>query len=210
MPQVIDAKALVQNKKRLPTEAFFVDTNVVIAYADPFSRSLEPKYRELYSHVAEVMHYIKSSGTHCFCTSTVVWEYYVYIQRGFFSIYNYNTGKIHFDSDAFKHQRDVDLKFRESWALHLKKFKKIFSKTFEVCDRVENWLDIINRFDGMQVDWGDQVILQQMMSTEKNRHCIFSNDGDFYKFPEEFYLLTTNNKIVEKARVDGRLLKLDK
>ena len=208
MPQVIDADALVQNKKRLPTEAFFVDTNVVIAYADPFSRSLYPTYRELYSHVAEVMHYIKSYGTHCFCTSTVVWEYYVYIQRGFFSIHN--AGKIPFNSDSFKHQRDVDLKFGESWALHLKKFRRIFSKNFEIRDRIESWLEIINNFEGLQVDWGDQVIMQQMMIAEKNQHCIFSNDGDFYKFPEEFYLLTTNNKIIEKARDDGRLLKLDK
>lgn len=54
MAIVIDALSLVRTNKRLPTEAFFVDTNVVIAFADPFSRSIELRYATLNAEITKI------------------------------------------------------------------------------------------------------------------------------------------------------------
>lgn len=63
----------------------------------------------------------------------------------------------------------------------------------------------MNTFDGMSVDFGDHVLFNTVMSLEKTMHYIFSNDSDFYSFPEDFFLLTTNQKILNQAKSDKRL-----
>ncbi len=43
MALIIDALDTVKNKRRLPTEAFFVDTNIIINFKDPFGASYKDK-----------------------------------------------------------------------------------------------------------------------------------------------------------------------
>ena len=63
MAIVIDGLNLVESKRRLPTEAFFVDTNVVIDFKDPFGRTNdEPYFEKRHEDASRVVSYLLSSS----------------------------------------------------------------------------------------------------------------------------------------------------
>ncbi|MBI3193655.1 MAG: hypothetical protein HYZ34_04190 [Ignavibacteriae bacterium] len=205
MAIVIDALKSVREKKRLPTEAFFVDTNIVIAYKDPFGRSLDSKYATENEQVTEVVRRLKSFSLISFSTISVALEYFKHIQVGFF--YKMHTGeKINYTTEQFKKLRESNIEFMNGWDLQLKLFNKLFVKVFppyQLGIPIEN---LIQNFRGSQVDFGDHLLFSVMMSCKPEQHCVFSNDSDFYSFEENFYLLTTNKRIIEQASKEEKLL----
>ena len=203
MAIVIDGLNLVESKRRLPTEAFFVDTNVVIDFKDPFGRTNdEPYFEKRHEDASRVVSYLKSSGVIAFATLGVVLEYYKNVQTGF---YLARTGKAKFDTRDFKIRRDSDQDFMASWDLQMKALKKTFTRNFPLYDESPNAMETVSSFKGGSVDFGDHLLYETAMKAPQNRRCVFSNDGDFYTFPDELCLLTTNKEIVRSAEKDGKL-----
>lgn len=88
-------------------EAFFVDTNIIIAFEDPFGRSIDnPSIAKRNEEISRIVLYLKSLTFKGYTTITVALEYYKHIQVGFFNVH---TDREHFDSEQFKRLRDSDL-----------------------------------------------------------------------------------------------------
>jgi len=205
MAIVIDALDLVRNKKRLPREAFFVDTNILVDFIDPFSRSTtDPRLAARNVELAEVIHPLKSWGSKSLSTASVALEYYKYIQVGFYKI---ETGKDRLDTEDFKRLRDGDLDFMTRWDHQLKVFKRLFSKTFPLLDVTLTLADVLSTFEGSKVDFGDHLLFKATLASDPKLRCVFSNDADFYSFSGEIYLLTTNRRVIAKAASESKLLK---
>jgi len=66
--------------------------------------------------------------------------------------------------------------------------------------------DVLPTFEGSKVDFGDYLLFKVTLASDSKLRCIFSNDADFYAFPNEIYLLTTNAKIIRAAKQDSKLL----
>lgn len=201
MAIVIDAVQLVRDKKRLPKEAFFVDTNVVLDYVDPFSRSLElDSVARPNARVREVMSYLKSHQR-VYSTVGVALEYYKHIQVGFYQV---QTGKI-FQADDFKMLRNNDVEFINRWDGQIKAFKKVFTKNFPLYDAQVPVAELVSDFQGGACDFGDHVLCKSVLQCDDKLRCIFSNDSDFYSFPDNLLLLTTSQSIIKQAREHGNL-----
>ncbi|MDP1676383.1 MAG: hypothetical protein Q8L88_05900 [Bacteroidota bacterium] len=203
MAIVIDAMSIVENKKRLPCEAFFVDTNILIDYKDPFSTSLEDRRIALLNaELSKVLHYLKSLSLVSHTTVSVAVEYYKHLQVGY---YRTQTGSLKFETNEFKKQRANDIAFFTGWDLQIKTFKKLFIKNFPIHFDSTFTPDILETFEGSKVDFGDHLLYNYMISCPEALRCIFTNDSDFYSYEGEFYLLTTNKKIISQARADKKL-----
>jgi hypothetical protein len=202
---VIDGLKLVNSKKRLPKEAFFVDTNVVIDFKDPLGRTNDsPNLADRHAEVSLVVSYLKSSGTAAFATLGVVLEYYKNIQNGF---YLARAQKKKFDNLDFKKRRDSDFDFMAGWDLQVKALKRTFTRNFPLYDTSPAGTETLLDFQGSSVDFGDHLLYATVMTAPERSRCVFSNDGDFYSFPDDLYLLTTNVKVIGKATEDGKLYK---
>ena len=204
MAIVIDALDVVRNKKRLPVEAFFVDTNVVIAFADPFSRSLDPKLAVKNAEITEALHVIKSLGYKSCALTVVVFEYYKHIQVGY---YLKHTQADSFDLKEFKKLRESDQTFQQGRGAHLKKMQRLFTRNFPVLSEKIDPEETVRTFEGMKADFGDYVLFKAVIQCDPKMHCIFSNDSDFYSFPDELFLLTTQNKMLQIASREKKLFK---
>lgn len=205
MPFVIDAKYYMQNKKKLPVEAFFVDTNVIIEFLDPFSRSASNSYyqkrnEELYNN----LHYFRSIGYKNYSTVVSCIEYYKHIQWNMFRI---RFPQEQYSTREFKRKLTIDNTFNPAWESQLKVFNKAFERHFPLHESSLDQSKLIGDFSGMNVDYGDYVIYK-IVSTQKKEQCaVFSNDHDFYNFPNDFILITIEDKIIEQAEKDGKLLR---
>jgi hypothetical protein len=194
MAKVINALDLVRNKKRLPTEAFFVDTNIMIGFVDPFSRSIsDPVRQTLNENLTEVIKALKSQGIKGYTTTSVALEYYKYIQTGFYKI---EISKNRLDVEDFKRLRDTNVDFIVRWDNQLKVFKRNFSKAFPLFDIALSSMEAATDFEGSKVDFGDHLLFKAVTSIEERLRCIFTNDADFLAYPDDFYLLTTNMRII--------------
>lgn len=72
---MIDGPDLISSKRRLPTEAFFVDTNVVIDFKDPFGRTETDKSIERrHETIVNIVDVLKSKGVSALGTLGVVLE----------------------------------------------------------------------------------------------------------------------------------------
>jgi len=206
MAIVIDGLALLKDKRRLPTEAFFVDTNIVIAFKDPFGQSsidLDVQRRNL--QISEIILFLKSNGFKGYSTISVALEYYKYIQVSFF---NLQTESQKFDSGRFKELRDNNAEFMIRWDHQISVFKKVFRKNFPLFEASPPLERLVSTFEGSKADFGDHTLFHSVMSCARNLRCIFSNDADFYTYLDEFYLLTTNQKLIRQAKNDKKLLGL--
>jgi len=207
---IIDALEFVRNKKRLPTEAFFVDTNVVLDYADPFGRSLDrASFSRRNEETRSVMHWLRSDHKQAYTTVSVALEYYKAIQVGFYQIFvdqtNPKSNPSPFDAQNFKRLRNSDPQFIESWSNQLKVFKRTFTKSFPLYNANFDLSVFLSDFDGNMLDFGDHVLFQSAMSCEPEFRCIFSNDADFYSVSDVSYLLTTNSKVIARGKKDSRV-----
>jgi hypothetical protein len=205
MAIVIDGLTLLKDKRRLPTEAFFVDTNIIIAFEDPFGRSMDnPSIGKRNEEVSQIVLYLKSLGFKSYTTITVALEYYKHIQVGFFNIH---TGRKQFDLEEFKRLRDGDLDFMTRWDHQIKVFRKVFQKKFPFYTSAPDLTELVSTFEGGKVDFGDHALFWSVMSCADSFHCIFSNDADFCAYPDELYLLTTNPRIIRNAKAENKLYK---
>ncbi len=208
MAIVINALDVIRNKKRLPVEAFFVDANVIIDYVDPLGRSLDPIIGKRNAEISEVLGTLKGQGLRRVTTVSVATEYYKHIQINCYFLFR-KTGdkKTHkgFDVEEFKRMRDQDLDFIVVWDHQMKVFKSTFTKKFPLHDISISSTDIVNDFLGSNCDFGDHVLFKATMAAGNNMHCIFSNDSDFYSFPDELFLLTTYPKVIARARDEKKL-----
>ena len=203
MAIVIDALKLVNAKKRLPKEAFFVDTNVVIDFKDPLGRTNDSRsLAKRHGEVSVVISYLKSSRIAALATIGVVLEYYKNIQYGF---YLARAQKERFDNLDFKRLRDEDLEFMDAWDLQMKALKRTFTRNFPLYDASPAAVPTVSNFQGGSVDFGDHLLYATVMTAPESSRCVFSNDGDFYSFSDQIYLLTTNGKIIGKANREGKL-----
>ncbi len=202
MAIVIDSNDLTIKKKKLPTEAFFVDTNIIILYKDPFSISLnKPELSSISEKISKSISYLKSLHK-SYSTIYSAFEYYKHIQHHF---YTSQTGEKFLDTMNFKRLKIESTDFKNGWEYHIKAFKKVFYKNFLIFDSKENKSDLIYNFDSESMDFGDYVIWKAVESCQKSFHCIFSNDSDLYNISDGIYLLTTNSKIIAEAKKDGKL-----
>lgn len=203
MTLVIDGLQLVRFKRRLPKEAFFVDTNVVIDSIDPFGRALEvPSVVKRNEKITEVLGKLKGQGFPYYTTIGVVAEYYKHIQIGF---YLTETRKKIFDGTDFKRLRDSDVDFMDRWGFWMDEIKKTFKKKFPLYDVSPDAIMTLSTFEGGRADFGDHLLFESIMAAPESMRCVFSNDSDFYSFPDDLYLLTTNAEIIRSAKQDGKL-----
>jgi hypothetical protein len=205
MAIVLDALELVHDKKRLPTEAFFVDTNIVLDYADPFGRSLDrDSFARRNAEAREIIHWLKSQHHQAFSTISVALEFYKVIQVGFYQIFVDKTSlkvtPTRFDPEHFKRLRKSDVDFIERWNLQLRGFRRAFTKWFPVFHPQFEVSRLMQDFDGSQVDFGDHVLHLLVLASGEKRKCVFSNDADFASYPDDFYLLTTNPTILKSRK----------
>ncbi len=203
MPIVIDGLQLVNSKRRLPKEAFFVDTNVVIDFIDPFGRSLEsPSVAERNEKIAEVLGKLKGAEIPYYATLGVVAEYYKHIQNGFYLI---ETRKKLFNSTDFKKLRNSDVDFMDRWEGQMEELRRVFTKKIPAYDLSVNLPEVITTFNGNHADFGDYLLYKTVMACPEKMRCVFSNDADFYSFPDDLYLLTTNGKVIKTGEKDNKL-----
>ncbi|NLT51952.1 MAG: hypothetical protein GXX85_13670 [Ignavibacteria bacterium] len=205
MPYVIDVKDVLDKRKKLPTEAFFVDTNIIIFFKDPFGLAgTKANLKETIETIQESIDYLKSIAK-TYSTLSVAQEYYKHIQHNTVKFYK---NKFEIDGSKasdFKSLRKNNPGFQEEWQLRIKDFKKIFRKNFEIYNSQINPVEAINSFDQNNVDLGDWLLYKTVMSCDDKMKCIFTDDADFYSLPGEFYLLTANQKILELAINDRKL-----
>jgi hypothetical protein len=169
MAIVIDAQQLVRNKTGLPTEAFFVDTNVLLDINDPFGLSLSDVMLAQRNEIlSDIVHRLKSAdGVRSFSTLSVALEYYKHIQVGFYQTQvNKAPGAreaLKFSTTEFKRLRDSDAQFMLGWELQLKLFKKTFSKNYQIYDASPQVSDVLSTFQGSKVDFGDHLLFKTVM-----------------------------------------------
>jgi hypothetical protein len=205
MAIVIDGLTLLKDKRRLPTEAFFVDTNIIIAFKDPFGLSnIDGSMQRQNVQVSEVVSFLKSTGLKGYATISTALEYYKYIQVGFF---NLQTASERFDLGRFKKLRDNDAEFMVRWDHQISVFKKVFKKNFPLYEMSPPLERLLSTFQGGKADFGDHTLFHSVMSCAENLRCIFSNDADFCVYPDELYLLTTSLKIIRNAKAENKLHK---
>ncbi|HEY9167747.1 MAG TPA: hypothetical protein VIS48_16460 [Candidatus Kryptonia bacterium] len=193
----------MESKRRLSKEAFFVDTNVVIDFKDPFGRtSIDRTIERRHGEISSIVGYLKSSGIKSLSTVSVILEYYKNIQVGFYKV---RTGNEQFQIRDFKRLRDKDIDFMNAWDLQMKMLKRTFTRNFPVYDGSPNPGETVLNFAGGSLDFGDHLLYETVTVSPRNLWCIFSNDSDFYSLPDEIFLLTNNEEIIKSAEKNGKL-----
>jgi len=206
MAIVIDAKDILDNKKELPTEAFFVDTNIVILFKDPFGSYSQSSYREKEAEeIQKILHEIRSRlQLNVYSTRSIALEYYKYIQNG--SIRSYNlVNNANYLPLQLKELRRDNQNFAEMWELRMKEFLKTFRKNFPIFKEEIDGTNILSDFNFENMDFGDHLLYKTVINCEPENRCIFSNDADFYSISDDLFLLTTNSKVIKQAGIDGKL-----
>jgi hypothetical protein len=123
MPIVIDANSLINETRRLPTEAFFVDTNIIIDFTDPFGISTtKPTVEDRVRKITKIVGRLKSTYK-SFSTFSVAMEYYKHIQFNTYTLYN-ETKKL--DIENFKKLKSNDIEFMQICDSQVRGFRKTF------------------------------------------------------------------------------------
>lgn len=210
MPKVINGTILAKDCRRLPTEAFFVDTNIIIKYKDPFGSSLNnPKEEKLNQGISDLLDRIKSAGKKSYTSLSVALEYFKYIQVTSYILYKksrFDEKNISWSLKDFKNLRKNGGEFKEYWESYLKVFKNTFKKNFVIIDKYLNTEEIMEDFLGENIDFGDHLLykVSKQLSTIS---CIFTDDSDFYRINDgNLFLITFNNTILKEADSDSNLL----
>lgn len=205
MAIVIDASDVLTNKKSLPIEGFFVDTNILIYYKDPFSASLNnPRLTNLNTKITDFLNRPNSSGIKGYSSLSVAIEFYKFLQVGYFKTQFPNTK---FSTESFKKAKYNDENFRNGFSIYFTYFKKYFKKDFPLTSINSSGLDYISDFDVIKSDFGDHALLKAVLAHDKKLHGIFTGDSDFYNYSEDFYLITFNNSIIKMAVTDNKIWK---
>ncbi|MBU0559949.1 MAG: hypothetical protein KJ799_03790 [Bacteroidetes bacterium] len=202
MPKVINAENLIQQKEKLPTEAFFVDTNTIVYLNDPFGESesdglvteLNPKLSRLYNYLA--------NHHKCYCTIEIAFEYYHHIKYG--TMKNFKKLRNNIEYSDFKKLRKTDTEFHDIWNQRIRKFKRAFEKRFVLYNSHVDLEKLIISYKS-ENDFVDHLFYSSVISLPDQFRCILTYDEDFYNYAEDFYLLTFNPKIISLAKRDDKL-----
>lgn len=210
MSLVIDAEKLVKDKKELPTEAFFIDTNIIIDFKDPFGFSTTNNQVEKRTQlIQEILHDIRSRlQIDIYSTRSIALEYYKFIQNNTVRIYKDIKKQPELDSQDLKDLRNSDPHFRAEWELRMKEFLKVFRKTFPIYDEKILGSKVLSDFDFEKMDFGDHLLYKTVISCNKSMRCIFSNDQDFYNTSNDIHLLTINKKVIQTAKMENKLVSI--
>lgn len=202
MAIVIDASDVLTNKKSLPIEGFFVDTNIIISYKDPFGASLNNISATQYNNnITSFLSRPNSSGVKGYSTLSVAIELYKFIQIGY---YGTQFPNLRFEQKTFKELKKSNESFRNGLQTYFNIFKKIFKKDFPLSSINSSGLDYISDFDVIKSDFGDHALLKAVLAHDKKLHGIFTGDSDFYNYSEDFYLITFNKSIIKMAEKDNK------
>lgn len=202
MAIVVDIFKEIENKKSLPFEGFFIDTNIVIIAEDPFSKSsFDVRTEELNDKTTMLLARMKQLSYKVYTTYSVALEYYKYLQ------YNYYTTfmeKEKFVLKDFKYQRKNNIEFMAGWDGHMKKFKRMFQKKYKLYPEIHYDENLMNEFNFNDMDFGDHLIVNAAEKVEEKHRAIFTNDKDFYSIEEDIYLLTLDHKLIDRAKKEGK------
>jgi hypothetical protein len=204
MPSVITPDDFILNKQSLSLEGFFVDTQIIIYYQDPFGKSAFENLKVRYEEVQASIHKLKSSSLKAYSTIPVLFEYYKHIQINSYMLY---LEKSKFDDRDFKNQKKNNFDFALQWESQMKLFKKTFLRTFPIYDFNINGNDLLNNFDFMNLDFGDHFLVYIVQNADKRLKAIFSNDSDFYSIPDDNFLITTNPAVIKQSKQEGKYYK---
>ena len=195
MATIIDARDILSSKS-LPFEGFFVDTNIIITFKDPFQVSDEDKYfSDNNILLREIIPKFKSDGGKCWSIYSTALEYYKYIQVNYT---RKHTGKDSFSTKNFKELKENDSEFKEGWQVQMNAFDKVFRKNFPIRADLVTSEDCRETFDPYHTDFGDHLLYSTIKNVDKNFKCVFTNDKDFISYPDDLILLTTNINILLK------------
>lgn len=202
MPKVIDAEKLIAQKEKLPTEAFFVDTNSIVYFIDPFGESNNNNFvAELNPKLARLFNYLKNSCK-SFCTIEIAFEYYNHVKYG--TMKNFRKIDPTIEHSDFKRLRKIDNNFQDIWEQRIRKFKKVFEKQF-ILHKSNLSLDTLTSSYSFENDFIDHIFYNSIMSLPQNLRCIVTYDEDFYNYSGDYFLLTYNEKIIAMAKKENKL-----
>lgn len=204
MAKVLDTSDFIDGKKSLPFEGFFVDTNVIIAYSDPFSNSnSNAQVRNDNEKITEFFNRPGSSGYKGYSTLFSLMEYYNYLQRNFYIAIAQD--KI-YTPEKFKTLRNKDQTFRNIWDGHISKMKKLFKKSFPLYMDNKTDATVLDSYDYTISEIGDHLLYKLVMNSEGDMKSIYTLDQDYYSFSDDLTILTSNQNLINKAKSDGKLL----
>lgn len=204
MPVVITPEELLNSKNTLHFNGFFVDTNIVILNQDPFGESTRPEKTFLFESVQEAVQNLKSDGLIPYSTIPVILEYYKFIQYNSFTLY---LNKKRFSTKDFKEAKKNNPRFAEKWETQMKPFKRVFNKTFPLFEIDLKYNNLVDKYNFEEIDFGDHLLINVVTQAKSELKMIFSNDMDFYTLSDEYFLITTNNKILTQAKIDKKHFK---
>ena len=202
MPIVITAKELIKHKAKFSIQGFFIDTNIVILTKDPFSESSISPNTYKFESVQIAIELLKSKGFIPYSTLPVILEYYKHIQ---FNTYTLYLQKEKYNARDFKNRKHNDLEFKELWENRMKQFKKTFKKTFPLFEVNESYQNLLDEFNFVDLDFGDHLLINIVSKVKQSLKIIFSNDIDFYSLSDDYFLITTNKNILNKAKAERKL-----
>jgi hypothetical protein len=166
MARILEIDHILKPSPDYPIKNILVDTNIIINYENLFG-NINPK---LNSKTFEILNKLKSSYN---VNSTLVTaiEYYKFIQVGFYQIFTRLHPKYSnkYTTQDFKKLKRRDSDFLEGWNLRVKTFKRTFKKhfpTYDIQDDTIYNLDLIENFDGVNVDFGDELLYQYAIKTD--------------------------------------------
>jgi hypothetical protein len=92
------------------------------------------------------------------------------------------------------------------WKRHIKDFKKIFRKNFQIIDVPMEPMKVLEEFKGEDIDFGDHMLYETFKSN-LGINCIFTHDSDFYNINDDkLNLITFNKNIIAQAESDSNLI----
>ncbi len=169
---------------------------------DPFSESSFPKNINRFESVQIAIELLKSRGFIPYSTLPVILEYFKHIQ---FNTYTLYLQKEKYNAKDFKNKKHNDLMFKEIWENRMKQFKRTFKKTFPLFEANESYQNLLDEFNFVDLDFGDHLLINIVSKVKQSLKIIFSNDIDFYSLSDDYFLITTNKNILNKAKAERKL-----
>lgn len=202
MPIVLTSEQLL-SANNLHFEGFFVDTNIVILNQDPFAESNISKNTQRFESVQTSIQSLKSDGYIPYSTIPVILEYYKHIQ---YNSYTLRLSK-KFSTRDFKDAKNNNPDFREYWKAQMEQFKRVFKKTFPLFEVNKNYKNLLNGFNylDLDLDFGDHLLVNIVSNVKQELKIIYSNDKDFFSLPDDYFLITSDQKILVQAEAENKL-----
>lgn len=189
--------------KSFQLKAFFIDTNLLISFQDAFGESSDnQRSSKLNQYILILITELKQNSLIAYVTPSVVLEYYKYIQVGYYKL---KTGNDRFEGKDFKAKRDKDIVFLEGWKLHMKKMKKLFTKTFQIYN-LKITDQTLFHYNHSNYDLGDYLIYNSILEYGIDKSIALTDDFDFYSFSDNLKIISPNTKLLSQAKQDKKTI----